>query len=111
MAYLGHIFPRYTTPFAHSGEVVIRTNSASTTLTIDAASDTVNHYGSVERVDAQKIDMNCYNEYGKAAYVKVTEGKVVVKNGGEIKDVYAANTDSTKVEVTKETRGSIETKE
>lgn len=55
--------------------------------------------------------MNCYNEYGKAAYVKVTEGKVVVKNGGEIKVVYAANTDSTKVEVTKETRGAIETKE
>ncbi len=70
--------------------VVIRTNSANTNLNIDAATDTVNHYGNVGKVDVQKIDMNCYNEYGTAAYVKVTEGRVVVKAGGEIAVAYAS---------------------
>jgi len=88
--------------------VVIRTNSANTTLTINAEHDTVNHYGNVGKVDAQKIDMNCYNEYGTAAYVKVTEGKVVAKAGGTISVVFANNTDSTKVAVAKESTGTIE---
>ena len=97
--------------YEHSGarqEVVIRTNSAATTLTINAEHDTVNHYGSVGRVDAQKIDMNCYNEYGKAAYIKVTEGKVVAKAGGTIEVVFAASNDKDAVAVIKETNGTIE---
>ncbi len=92
-----------------ANDVVIRTNSANTNLTIIAASDTVNHYGSVGSVDAQKIDMNCYNEYGKAAYVKVTEGKVVAKAGGTISVVFAANNDAEKVAVIKENQGTITT--
>ena len=77
-------------------------------MTINAEHDTVNHYGSVGRVDAQKIDMNCYNEYGKAAYIKVTEGKVVAKAGGTIEVVFAANNDKDAVAVIKENQGTIE---
>lgn len=88
--------------------MIIRTNSANTTLTINAEHDTVNHYGNVGKVDAQKIDMNCYNEYGKAAYVKVTEGKVVAKAGGKIEVVFAANNDKDAVAVIKESQGTIE---
>lgn len=88
--------------------VIIRTNSANTTLTINAEYDTVNHYGSVGRVDVQKIDMNCYNEYGKAAYIEVTEGKVVAKAGGTIEVVFAANNDKAAVAVIKENQGTIE---
>lgn len=51
--------------------------------------------------------MNCYNEYGKAAYVKVTEGKVVAKNGSEISIIFANNTDSSKVAVSKDKTGII----
>ena len=89
-------------------EAIIRTNSAATTLTINAEHDTIHHYETVGRVDAQKIDMYCYNEYGKAAYIKVTEGKVVAKSGGKIEVVFANNTDSSKVAVAKEDNAIIE---
>lgn len=52
--------------------------------------------------------MNCYNEYGTAAYIKVTEEKVVAKAGGKIEVVFANNTDSSKVAVAKESTGTIE---
>lgn len=87
--------------------VVIRTNGASTTLTINAATDTVNHYGNVGMVDAVAIDMNCYNEYGTAAYVKVTAGKVVVKTGGEIAVAFVNNDSSANAVVTVD-GGSVE---
>ena len=78
-------------------EVVIRTNSAITELVVNAQNDTVNHYGKVGKVDVQKVDMNCYNEYGTAAYVKVTEGKVVVKEGGNISILFLNNSNSSSV--------------
>ncbi len=87
--------------------VVIRTNSANTNLNIDAATDTVNHYGNVGKVDAVAIDMNCYNEYGTAAYVKVTAGKVVVKAGGEIAVAFVNNENSANAVVTVD-GGSVE---
>lgn len=88
-------------------EVVIRTNSANTTLTIIAPNDTINHYDVVGKVDAQKVDMDCYNEYGEASYVKVTEGKVVAKAGGKINTVFANNADGTKVAVIEESGSKI----
>ena len=89
--------------------VTIRTNSAATTVTINAKKATVNHFNSVGKVDVEKIDMNCYNEHGKAAYVKVTEGAVVAKSGGEIAIVFANNNDGSKVAVIEEEGGEIET--
>ena len=71
-------------------EVIIRTNSFNTNLVIDASSDTVNHYGAVGKVDVVAIDNECYNEHGSASYVKVAQGKVVVKAGGEIVVAYAS---------------------
>ena len=98
--------------YSHTGsaqKVIIRTNSVGTTLTINAAADTVDHYGSVGKVDVQKIDLDhCYNEYGKAAYVRLSEGKVVAKAGGTISVVFAANNDKDAVAVLKENQGIIE---
>ena len=91
-----------------SREVVIRTNSAATNLTIDGEFDTVHHYGDVGKVTIDKIDTNCYNEFGKAAYVKLSQGKVTAKDGGEIKVVFATNEDASKVLVTKEGDATIE---
>ena len=97
----------YTNTTGTAKNVVIRTNSANTNLTIDAATDTVNHYGNVGKVDAVAIDMNCYNEYGTAAYVKVTAGKVVVKAGGEIAVAFVNNENSANAVVTVD-GGSVE---
>ena len=97
----------YTNTTGEPKNVVIRTNSANTNLNIDAATDTVNHYGNVGKVDAVAIDMNCYNEYGTAAYVKVTAGKVVVKAGGEIAVAFVNNDNSANAVITVD-GGSVE---
>ena len=45
-------------------EVVIRTNSASTTLTVDAEHDTVAHYGEAGFLDIIKVNTASYHEFG-----------------------------------------------
>ena len=61
-------------------DVVIRTNSYSTVLTIDAENDTVTHYGKANKVDITAVDNNnCYNEHGDiAGNINLKKGKVVV---------------------------------
>ena len=99
----------YTHTEGAAQTVLIRTNSANTTLTINAPADTVDHHGSVGKVNVNNIDLNhCYNEYGTAAYIKLTEGKVVAKAGGKIEVIFAANNDKDAVAVIKETNGTIE---
>ena len=46
-------------------------------------------------------------EMAKTAYVNVAEGKVVVKNGGQIEVVFANNTDASKVAVVQENGGVV----
>ena len=62
--------------------VVIRTNSYSAVLTIDAEHDTVTHYGKANKVDITAVDNNnCYNEHGDiAGNINLEKGKVVVHN-------------------------------
>ncbi len=61
-------------------KVVIRTNSYSTVLTINAENDTVTHYGKANKVDITAVDnTNCYNEHGDiAGNINLEKGKVVV---------------------------------
>ena len=89
-------------------KVVIRTNTVDTVLNITGEKDTVDHYGNVGKVQINKIDMNCYNEFGNAAYVKLLEGKLVAKDGGSITVVFATNADANKVLVTKEDNAEVE---
>ena len=84
----------YENTSSEAKEVIIRTNTVNTTLTVNALTDTINHYGNVGKVDVVKVDMKCYNEYGNAAYVKVTEGKVVAKDGGKINILFINNSNS-----------------
>ena len=99
---------RYTNTSGVGKHVLVRTNSFSTNFDINAPLDTVSHFGDVGKVTIEKIDMNCYNEIGSAAYVKITEGKVVAKDGGKISVAFAANTDGSKVAIT-EDGGEVET--
>lgn len=91
-----------------SRSVIIRTLSVLTDITINAPHDTVSHYGEVGKVTIPAIDMNCYNEYGNAKYVKVSAGKVVAKSNGSISIVFADNTNGSEVAVIKETNGNID---
>ena len=63
-----------------SQNVVIRTNSYSTVLTIDAENDTVTHYGKANKIDITAVDNNnCYNEHGDiTGNINLEKGKVVV---------------------------------
>ncbi len=75
----------YTNPSGDKQEVVIRTNSANTTLIIDAASDTVKHYGTVGALDVIKCALASYHENGKVAYFEAKAGHIVFEKNSEIK--------------------------
>ena len=69
--------------------VVIRTNSANTTLTIDDASEgTINHYGSAGALNIIQCHTASYHEYGKVAFAEITKGRIVLESGSEIKHIH-----------------------
>ena len=55
--------------------VIIRTNGEN--LTVDAAQDTVNHYGSAEHVDVIAVAKSSYHEYGTTCLISITSGRIV----------------------------------
>ena len=68
-------------------DVVIRTNSESTTLTITAPLDTINHYDAVGIVNVVKTANASYHEFGIANYIENASGRVVAEQGGTIETV------------------------
>ena len=68
--------------------VAIRTNSALTTLTVEAPAATVNHYGTLGTANIVAVDDLCYNENGETAYAVINEGKIVANSGGKIEVLY-----------------------
>ena len=59
--------------------VTIRT--AGGALTVNAASDTVNHYGAAQSADIQAVDTNSYHEFGEVlGSLTITTGHVVFEN-------------------------------
>jgi len=59
-------------------DVVIRTNSFATTLTINAPADTVNHYGKASKVDDTAVAS--YHEYGELlGKITLSKGHVVIE--------------------------------
>ena len=59
-------------------EVVIRTNSMATTLTINGNQSTINHYGSANVVNITAVAMSSYHENGAVSTLKVKAGRIVV---------------------------------
>ena len=93
MAYLGHIFSRDTTPFAHSNGVVIRTNGGS--LTIDAKigsnaldSDKITHYDFAESVSIKQIYEASYHECGSTYQIDINKGRVVLENSSQVWSIH-----------------------
>ena len=70
-------------------DAIIRTNSAATTLTINAEHDNVKHFDALGKLVLSDIAYDCYYEYGKTEYVQAAKGKIVAKEGGEVKVLYA----------------------
>lgn len=76
--------------------VTFRTNGG--TLTIDAASDTVEHYGSASVVNVQAVDTNSYHLYGNVGTLNVTKGHVVIEEKGTVSFITKTGTDTATVE-------------
>ena len=71
--------------------VTIRTNGGN--LTVNAATDEVNHHNNLTSVDVQAVAPNSYHEYGKVlGTVKVESGHVKVEKGAEVASVIAVET-------------------
>ena len=69
-------------------EVVIRTNSASTTLTVNAPSDDVHHYGALGALNIVKAKTASYHENGKVAYVEIAYGRIVLERGADVEEIH-----------------------
>lgn len=63
-------------------DVAIRTNGG--TLTINAASDTVNHYAQGLVLDIQAIGGSSYHEFGHFPKATIKQGRMVVEDKGQV---------------------------
>ena len=70
------------------GDVVIRTNSYSTDLKINASLDTVKHYDMVGNVTIEHVAKASYDEFGRVAGVcAIEDGRIEVQDGGEMTSI------------------------
>ena len=79
-------------------DVVIRTNGGN--LTIDAVTDSVEHFGTSDKVIVDAVAPNSYHENGDVIALVVSKGRVVVNQGATINTIIAKTT-STEVIVPK----------
>ena len=70
-------------------DVLIRTNGGE--LVINASEDSVDHYGVANIVDVQAIANASYHEFGKATFIKVHTGRVVVESSAQIGGIHAVD--------------------
>ena len=85
--------------------VVIRTNGGS--LTINAAADTVKHYGYAEVLDVQAIASASYHEYGTSGFARLVKGHFVVESEGIVNVLYATGTKTGDTKVIVDNNGGI----
>ncbi|MDD7227645.1 MAG: type II secretion system protein [Firmicutes bacterium] len=79
----------YKNDTANAQEVVIRTNSASTSLKIDDASTgAIYHYGSAGALNIIQCHTASYHEKGKVAFAEIAKGRIVLENDSEIKHIH-----------------------
>lgn len=82
----------YTNSGTSGQEVYIRTNSATTNLTINAAPDIVYHYGTIGLLDIEAVAGSSYHERGKAAFAQIANGRMVLDSGSDVRQVHLKRT-------------------
>ena len=73
---------------ASAQTVIIRTNSAETTLKGTAANDTIYHYGVAGTVNLPVVASNSFHEYGTVRFVEIAKGRFVLEKTAEIEQVH-----------------------
>lgn len=100
----------YTNLNASKGtNIVFRTDSYLTAITIDAPNDTVHHYGNVLDVNIVSVSKNAsYHEFGRVAgAVSLTVGRFVLEDGGEATTLVINNSNPAEVSVVIEEEASV----
>ena len=72
----------------NSQDVVIRTNSANTTLTINAPLDTINHYDELGTLNIIESATSSYHEHGKVNVADISKGRIVLEKGSDVSDIH-----------------------
>ena len=68
--------------------VVIRTNSLETTLSIDAKLDTVYHYGKNGVTVIKSVNTASFHEFGYVPFVEISGGNLVIEASAEVKALH-----------------------
>lgn len=68
--------------------VVIRTNSLTCDLEVEAGNSKVKHYSEAQSVQVKAIKSESYHEYGAAPFISVTNGRVVLKDTAEVEALH-----------------------
>ena len=83
-------------------KVVIRTNSYTTDLEIDAINDNIIHYALLGNLTIENVKDESYHEFGKVKNVSIKNGRFVAEEGSELgSDVTKIEGGSAIVETTK----------
>jgi len=70
--------------------VVIRTNSVQTSLTVNAPSDEITHYGKAGSIVIENVKPSSYTEKGEVVWLEITEGRLVLEEESNVEAVYIA---------------------
>ena len=72
-----------------SQTVIIRTNSFSSSLVIDAPNDTIKHYDKVGYVKVISVhEKSSFHESGKAAFIEVANGRIALENNSKVDQIH-----------------------
>lgn len=84
-------------------DVILRTNGG--TLTVNADTDNVTHYGEAEKVAVEAVASHSYHEYGEVNEIELTAGHVVVETGSvDTIRVVATSIENVSLEVKEEAK-------
>ena len=78
---------------ASARDVIIRTDSTTTELNIDAPLDTVRHYGRVGSLHVTAVAEESYHENGEVTLAEIAEGRLVLERGSRVAHVHLIATD------------------
>jgi len=75
-------------------DVLIRTNSFETNITINAPLDHVSHYGSAGVIDIQKIATTSFWEYGISSFIELNIGRIVLTEASDVEIINVTKKDA-----------------
>ena len=70
-------------------DVIIRTNSAGTNLSIsDSSMGSIYHYGDAGALEIIQCHTGSFHENGKVAYVEIAKGRIVLESGSSVEEIH-----------------------